>query len=318
MTKQTALKVDVFQRVTDSIIAQLEKGVRPWQRPWAVKGTRGGGMLPLNAVSGRPYRGINVFLLWSDAITKGYASPYWLTYKQALGLGGNVKKGEKGSFIVYANRVEKPSKSDPSETDSVFFWKGFTVFNAEQCEGLPEKFYPAQPDENPDETEARKIARIGHADSYFAKVGATLKHGGGRAFYSPSGDFIQMPEIDAFKDAESYYATLGHEHVHWTGAKARLDRDFSGRFGDEAYAAEELVAELGSAFLCAQLGLTLEPREDHAAYLASWLKVLKGDKRFIVQAASKAQKAVDYLTEAAGEAQDAPEEGDGEEVAQAA
>jgi len=299
--KTGAPKIDVYERVTSAIIAQLENGVRPWSKPWTAKGGSFGNVtFPLNA-DGRRYRGINVFLLWTAALAGGYVSPYWLTYNKAKALGGNVKKGEKSTLIVFASRFEVDSKTNPGEKDSIFIWKGFSVFNAEQCEGLPVKYHPAPEVVTVEEGETRKAAKIDHAESFFAKIGGKVRHGGDRAFYSPSADFIQLPEFETFRDAESYYATLGHEYAHWTGHKDRLNRDFSGRFGNEAYAAEELVAELGAAFLCADLGLTLEPREDHAAYLASWLKVLKGDKRFILQAASRAQKAADFLSEAAGE-----------------
>jgi antirestriction protein ArdC len=308
-----APKVDIYERVTNAIIEQLEKGVRPWQKPWAVAG--GSDVtFPLRA-NGVPYRGINVFLLWGAALAGNYSSPYWLTYNQAKSDGGNVKKGEKGTLVIYASRIEKPKKDDPSEKESIFFWKGFTVFNAEQCENLPAKYFPKAGEVTP----AQKAERIAHAEAFFTKVRAEVKHGGPRAFYSPGGDFIQLPDFDAFRDSESYYATSGHEHIHWTGAASRCNREYGKRFGDAAYSCEELVAELGSAFLCAELGLTLEVREDHASYLASWLKVLKGDKRFIIQAASAAQKAVTFLKDAAGEGVEAPEaEGEGEAVAQAA
>jgi antirestriction protein ArdC len=316
--KSTAPKIDVYERVTNAIIEQLEKGVRPWQKPWTVGNPGGGVSLPLRA-NGKPYRGINVFLLWSEASAKGFTSPYWMTFNQAKEFGGNVKGGEKAAFVIYANRINKPNKEDPEKTDSIFFMKGYYVFNAEQCENLPPRFQPAPPVVlTPEEAEAKTARRIAHADDYFTKIGADVRHGGDRAFYSPAGDFIQLPPFESFKDPESYYATKGHEHVHWTGASTRLNRDFLNRFGSEAYAAEELVAELGSAFLCAELGLTLEPRDDHASYLAGWLKVLKGDKRFIVQAASAAQKAVGFLNEAAGVVEEPAEAGSEGELAEAA
>lgn len=311
-SKTQTERVDVYQRVTDSIIASLEQGVRPWTKPWTQKG--GNVSLPLRH-DGKPYRGINVFLLWSDAITKGFTSPYWMTFNQAKEYKGSVKAGEKGSFVIYANMLAKPNKDDPKKIDKIFYMKGYTVFNADQCENLPERFQPKPVVLTEAEAKAATVAKIDHAEAFFAKVGGVVKHAPNRAFYSPAGDFISLPEIADFKDAEGYYATLGHEFCHWTGHKDRLNRTFGATHGDELYAREELVAELGSAFICAHLGVALTPREDHASYLASWLKVLKGDKRFIVQAASKAQAAVEDLKTRAGEGAVVEAE---EEIAEAA
>ena len=246
---------------------------------------------PLRA-GGIPYRGVNVLMLWAAAMEKGYSCPLWLTYKQASELGGQVRKGEKGSLVVYANRITKTATDDKGADVEIEipFMKGYTVFNAEQIDGLPAHFYAtAEPQNN-------AIERLDAVERFFAGAKATIKHGGNRAFYSPPLDFVQMPELPTFRDRESYYATLAHEATHWTRHKSRLDRDLGRkRFGDAGYAMEELVAEIGAAFLCADLGITPETREDHAAYVASWLKVLKDDKRAIFTAASHAQKAADYL-----------------------
>lgn len=279
---------DLYTRVTDSIIASLERGVRPWTKPWA-----GGGpvMRPLRH-TGEPYRGINVLLLWTEADEKGYSSPHWMTFRQASELGAHVRKGEHGTTVVYTDRFSKTATNeDGEEVEShIRFLRAYTVFNVEQIEGLPEKYRPAAP--APREAKAR----IASADTFFSALNATVIHGGNRAFYRPSTDDIHMPALDAFDTSESYYATLAHEHVHWTMHSSRLARDFgSERWGDDGYAVEELVAELGAAFLCADLELTLEPREDHASYLASWLTALKNDRRAIFQAAAYAQKACDYL-----------------------
>ncbi|UTC29717.1 DNA primase [Bajunvirus bajun] len=292
-------KVDLYAVVTDKIVAALEAGVRPWMKPWnAPAGGSFGGQLP-RRVTGQAYTGINVVLLWAEASDRGYANPTWMTFKQAIELKGGVRKGEKGTTIVYASKFKKDVDDGKGGTKEAWipFLKSYTVFNVEQIDGLPEKFYlKAEEPVTVDEAVKAKLERIEHADAFFLATGGVVKHGGGRAFFTQGGDYIQMPEFDSFKEAEGYYATLGHEFVHWTGSDKRLNRVFGAKFGDEAYAAEELVAELGSAFLCATLGITPEVREDHAAYIQSWLKVLKGDKRFIFTAASLATKAVEHLS----------------------
>lgn len=322
-TRPTAEKADLYQEVTDKIIAALESGVRPWAKSWkndpnAVDRL---GILPLR-FNGAPYTGINVVLLWIAGESSGYRSTTWMTFKQAIALGGAVRKGEKGTKIIYASTFKKKvedAKTGEQKEARIPFLKGYTVFNVDQIDGLPEVYHPT---EAPPPTAETLVERIGHAEEFFANIGAEIRHGGNRAFYSPAGDFIQLPQAEQFDSVESYYATEGHEAIHWTGAEKRLKRDFSGRFGSDAYAAEELVAELGAAFLCARLGLTLEPREDHAAYLASWLKVLKGDKKFIVSAASQASKAVEFLyglqaAEAAPVADDTDEEAVNDNAAEA-
>lgn len=215
-----------------------------------------------------------------------------MTFKQAAEIGAHIRKGEHGSLVVYADkftRTETDPKGEECERE-IPFMKAYTVFNVEQIDDLP-AHYTAPPPPRPEPPQ-----RIAAAEAFFAGTGADIRHGGNRAFYSPTYDFIQMPPFEAFRDAESHAATLAHELTHWTRHPSRLDRDFGRkRQGDEGYAREELVAEMGAAFLCADLGITPEVRADHAAYLASWLEVLNNDKRFIFTAASAAQRAADYL-----------------------
>ncbi len=288
MTNTT--RQDVYARVTDRIIDDLAKGVRPWLKPWTAGNTADRITLPLRH-NGTPYRGMNVLLLWGEAMHKGYRSAIWMTYKQATELGAQVRKGEHGSLVVYADRFTTTEQNESGEDveRSVPFMKAYTVFNAEQVDGLPAHYL------NAPEPKGEPLKLAQEAEQFFANTGARFRHGGDKAFYAPSQDFIQLPPADAFKDAESYAATKAHELLHWTGHASRMAREFGKRFGDTAYAREELVAELGSAFLCAALGITPEPREDHAAYLGHWLAVLKEDKRAIFSAAAHAQRAADYL-----------------------
>ena len=282
---------DVYTRVTDKIIADLEQGIRTWIKPWNAGNTAGRITRPLRH-NGVPYCGINILMLWAEAMDKGFAAPIWMTFKQAAELNAHVRMGEKGSLVVYANsitRTEEDDKGEESERE-IHYMKGYTVFNVEQIEGLPEHYY-GKP-----EIINTMVERIVHAEAFFQATKADVRLRGDRAFYSNDGDYIQMPVIEAFRDVESFYATLAHESTHWTKHPARLDRSFGRKaWGDEGYAREELVAELASAFLCADLGITPEVREDHAAYISSWLEVLKDDKRAIFSAAAHAQKAVDYL-----------------------
>lgn len=283
---------DVYSRITDKIIADLEQGTRTWMRPWNAEHTAGRITRPLRH-NGIPYKGINVVMLWSASVMKGFACPLWLTFKQTQELGGNVRKGEHGELVVYADRItrtETDAKGEEVER-AIPFLKGYTVFNAEQCDGLPAHYYAkAEP------PALSPLQRIEAADRFFAATGADIRHGGTRAFYAPGPDYVQMPPFETFRDAESHAATLAHELTHWTKHDKRLAREFGRvKWGDEGYAKEELVAELGAAFLCADLGITPEVHEDHAAYIASWLQVLKNDKRFVFSAASHAQRAADYL-----------------------
>lgn len=286
-----AEKSDIYTRVTNKIIADLEKGELTWRQPWQAGHQAGPVSRPLRS-NGLPYQGVNVLMLWAVAMDCGYDAPIWMTYKQAQTLGGQVRKGEKGAPVVYADAFTTTETDESGEETEkrVPFLKSYTVFNVEQIDGLPAHYYA----QTPPLTNAhdRNLA----IEGFFQHTGAEIRHGGSRAFYDQARDVVQIPPLTAFRDSESYYATLAHEVTHWTKHPARLARDFGRkRFGDEGYAMEELVAELGAAFLCADLGIAPESREDTAAYIQSWLKVLKSDKHAIFTAASHAQKAADFL-----------------------
>jgi antirestriction protein ArdC len=272
-------KYDVYQEITNAIIDRLEDA-GTWKKSWACFGTDG---LPTR-VTGRTYRGINRFIL----MVQSRSNPTWLTYNQAKKLGGMVRKGERGTKIVFYKPIIIEDKETGEET-SFPLVKSFSVFNVEQIDDLPTRFYPGP--SAPQHTEPR----LDDAETYVAATKATITHGGDRAYYRPSTDGIHVPEFDAFFSAEAYYGTLLHELVHWTGAKKRCDRNLKNSCGSKDYAREELVAELGAAFLCGGLNIENEVRDDHVQYLASWLKVLKEDKKAIFRAASAAQKAVDFL-----------------------
>jgi antirestriction protein ArdC len=232
-------------------------------------------------------------MLWAAATDAGYTSPYWLTFKQARECGGNVRKGEKGALVVYANRMTRTTRNDKGDEVelTIPFLKGYVVFNAAQCENLPPHFTAPT-----GKTVAPLMDRCAAVDRFFAATRATIRHGGNRAYYAEKPDYIQMPPFESFCSRESYAATLAHEGVHWTKHESRLARDFGRkRWGDENYAREELVAEIGSAFLSADPGSAPDVRQDDASYIDPWIKVLKGDKRFIFTAASHAQRSVDYL-----------------------
>ena len=274
----------IYQRITDQIIAAIEAGAGNWKMPWHTDGTDI--TQPINAASGKAYRGVNVIALWATAQACEYSGARWATYKQWQEMGAQVRKGEKSAPVVFWKMFDKDEEADqPEENDRRrFMARGYSVFNAAQVDGY----------EAPPAVILPPSVRIGRAEDFFASLKADICHGGNRAYFQPMTDCIQMPPFGAFRDAIAYYATLSHEATHWTGTKSRLDRDLSGRFGSDGYAAEELVAELGAAFLCGSLGLANEPRPDHAAYVASWLKVMRGDNRAIFTAAAKAQQAADY------------------------
>ena len=285
---------DVYRKVTDAIIKAIEQGVGNWKMPWHTNGRYA--FSPINIQSNKPYRGINTVCLWAAANAKGYERGEWATYAQWQEKGAQVRKGEKSTTVVFWKFGHDSVETDDGESSTargshLLFTRGYSVFNAAQVDGYTPKGDP----------EADAPARIAHADAFFTSFGADVRHGGNEAFYSPVSDHVQMPPYAAFRDAVSYYSTLAHEHTHWTANAARCDRQLGKRFGDNAYAAEELIAELGAAFTCAHLGLSTEPREDHAAYIQSWLKVLKADSKAIFTAASKAQQATDWLIQRAGE-----------------
>jgi antirestriction protein ArdC len=300
------LRGSLYEEVTARIIAEMEAGRFPWVQPWSNVAAQP--CLPRNAASGRPYSGINVLILWSEAIARGYSGQGWLTFRQALSCGGGVRKGERGVTICYADRfvpreTEKsglrgsadpsngrdPPEAEGSAPGSVAFLKRFTVFNTDQID-WGDNSRPAFAAEPPPLPE-REMVPIGEA--LIAATGADFRIGGSQAYYSPAFDFVAVPPQPAFTHQVDYYRTATHELGHWTGHRSRLGRDQSGAFGSAAYAREELVAELSAAFVCATLGI--EPSVRHADYLASWLAVLRADDRAIFKAASLAAKSADYL-----------------------
>jgi antirestriction protein ArdC len=270
----------VYEAVTRSIIAELEQGAAPWVKPW--KGGNRVGILPANAVTGRCYSGINIPILWHAADVRGYPTNAWLTFKQALEKGACVRKGEKGTQVVFTKRLSVKKDDEADEERQISMLRAFAVFNVAQVDGF----------DAPDAT-AAPAPPAGAVDAFAAATGADIRHGGDKAFFVPSMDFIVLPDPETFESVEHYHATKLHELVHWSGHKTWLDRDLNNRFGTSAYAAEELVAEMGAAFLCAHLGVQGQLR--HAGYIDSWLSLLKEDDRAIFTAASKASAAADYL-----------------------
>ena len=295
MVKSKVEKVNIYESVTARLIEALEKGVNPWRKPWNCLQY---GVLR-NADTNRPYRGLNTLLLNMATMAGGYSDPRWLTYKNAEKLGGTVKKGEKGTQIIFWNflSVDKNNTDPDAKDKKIPFARAYTVFNVEQCEGI--KVAPL----DVPQTVQGEVNEI--AERIIANVGVISK--GTRAFYSPSSDTVTLPPAAIFESLELYYSTFYHEAAHRTGHPSRLDRDFSGRFGDEAYAFEELVAEIGASFLCSCTGIPLEKMR-HPEYIASWLKVLKNDNKAIFTAAGKAQNAVDFILDELGAPVDVDEE----------
>jgi len=286
-----AARGDLYQEVTDRIIAEMEAGRLPWVKPWDTAHAACAVSLPKNAVSGKPYSGINILLLWGAIIERGFPGQLWLTFRQAKALGGTVRKGERGTIIVYADRFipdqeREQARVEDREAVAVPFLKRYRVFNAAQCDGLPDRVTrQAAPLPIIEvEPEAERLAQATCAD---------IRVGGDRAFYAPEQDYVQVPPQPAFRAPIDYYRTLFHELGHWTGHSSRLGRNQSGRGKTKTYAREELVAELCAAFVCATLSIT--PSVRHADYLGAWLDVLKDDKRAIFRAASQASKAADFL-----------------------
>ena len=288
---QSSNQSSLYSQVTDRIIAELEQGIVPWVRPWG-SGEGGAGLgLPRNVRTAKAYSGINILLLWDALIKGGYTSQQWLTFKQALELGGCVRKGEKGWTVCYADSFipkdeKERARQDGSDPQSVPFLRRYTVFNVAQCDGLPENVSPLS---TPDQE--REL--IPHAEALIAATGASFQIGGEIACYIPKLDTIRVPPQTAFHDQINYYRTVFHELGHWTGHASRLARDLSTKFASNGYAREELVAELATAFVCASLGIV--PTVRHADYLGNWLQVLKEDSRAIFKAASMASKACDYI-----------------------
>jgi antirestriction protein ArdC len=286
-------RFDIHQHITDKIVSVIERGIGDFRLPW--HRAAGGIMRPVNVASKKQYRGINVVALWAYAEESGYSSGVWGTYRQWAESGAQVRKGEKAAFVVFYKELQFAAESETDDADTItrLFARATPVFSAEQVDGDQPLAIDAPP--------ATVITPIEQAEAFVSATGASISHGGGRAFYRPATDSIQLPPREAFigsptsTPAEAYYSTLLHELTHWTGAETRCNRQLGKRFGDQAYAIEELVAELGAAFLCADLGITDEPRADHAQYLASWLSVLKADKKTIFTAASKASEAAAFL-----------------------
>lgn len=290
-TKSSALGLgrNLYEEVTARIVAQLEAGRFPWVQPWTGSGAPALG-LPRNGATGRRYSGINILLLWDAAVENGFATQNWLTYRQAQAAGGQVRRGEQGTIVVFADRFvpekeKERAAREGGEPGAVAFLKRFTVFNLSQCEGLPAPDEIASP---PVEREAIPVA-----EALIAATLADFRIGGERAFYVPSKDFIRVPPQTAFGDQINYYRTCFHELAHWTGHPTRLGRNQSGAYGSKDYGREELVAEMGSAFVCASLGIV--PTVRHADYLGAWLETLREDNRAIFKAASAASKAADLL-----------------------
>ena len=294
-----ATKFDVHQEITNQIIAAMQ-GAQEFQLPW-INAQGGSHARPVNIASGKPYNGVNILSLWIAAQANALPSHVWGTYRQWQAQGCQVRKGEKSPLVVFYKTVEtEQAEGDTDERGSEqrMFARASRVFNAAQVEGF-EAISEAIP-------ETPRFDPIEQAEAFARATGAVIEEGGDKACFMPGADIIRMPDrcrftgTDTISAAESFYATLFHELTHWSGAKTRLDRDLSGRFGSEAYAMEELVAELGAAFLCSDLYITPEPRADHAHYLTNWLAVLKQDSRAIFTAASKASQAANWLQERGG------------------
>ena len=284
-TKFSQTRTDIYQTVTDNIIAALEVGVKPWSCPWQrVPGMSG---LPCNFATGISYSGMNIMLLWCSASKQGFGDSRWMTYKQAQAVGGQVRKGEHGTTAIFYTTLEK--ENEYGGIDQIPMLKTFTVFNVQQIDGLPLTTETVSPEATFDP--------LPKAENLFQKSGANIIEKGQNAFFRPSTVEVWLPERYLFSDAANFYATGLHELVHWSGGKSRLNREIKGKFGSEDYAYEELIAELGSAFLMADLGILGEVQ--HESYIASWLKALKNDKRYIFKAASAASKAHRYLMDKA-------------------
>lgn len=284
-------RANLYDEITSKIVAELEAGRVPWVQPWGTAAAKAPLAMPRNAATGRQYSGINVLILWGAVIERGYPAQSWLTFRQALSLGGNVRKGERGTTVVYADRFvpedeRQRSRETGDDEQAIPFLKRFTVFNAAQCENLPETIAAVAPPPPPGMIEPQVGALI-------RASGVDFRIGGDRAFYAPGPDFVMVPPPQAYFEPINWHRTALHELGHATGHPSRLCRDLSGSFGTKKYAFEELVAEMNAAFCCASLGIV--PTVRHADYIGSWLEVLHEDNRAIVRAASQASKAADWL-----------------------
>lgn len=274
---------DLYAEITAKIIAALEAGTPPWIRPWQGDPEP----FPVNGMSRRPYRGVNCVLLTLEAQLRGFSRNTWLTYRQARELGAQVRGGAQGATVIFYRTLEVPAEAEEDTASRVIpLLRAFTVFNLDQIDNLPERLHaPA--------TEVNGWVAEHAPEQVLADSRATIRHGGFAAFYDLAEDAIQLPDRALFADAGAYYATALHELVHWTGHPSRLHRELGRRFGASAYALEELVAEIGSAFLCARC--QIEGRLQHASYVAHWIEVLKNDKRAVFAASAKAQQAADFI-----------------------
>lgn len=295
-------RTNFYDDITNKIIAELEKGHFPWVQPWDAPSTKAQLAMPKNASTNRAYSGINVLILWGEVIEKAYTGQSWLTFRQALALGGHVRKGQRGTTVIYADRfvpddAKRRAAQSGGEARAIPFLKRFTVFNTDQIDDLPDEIATAAPPPPPGTIEPRVEALI-------KATGIDFRIGGNRAFYMPTQDYVQVPPPPAFFEPINWHRTALHELGHASGHSSRLNRDLSGSFGSRKYAFEELVAEMNAAFCCASLGIT--PTVRHADYLASWLEVLREDNRAIVRAASLASKAADYLLGFLPEADNVP------------
>ena len=287
-------RFDIHQHITDTIVSAIERGAGDFHMPW--HRASGSIMRPVNVASKKAYRGVNIVALWAYSEAAGYSAGLWGTYKQWSDAGAQVRKGEKAAYVVFYKELEYAAGPEAGDDETVtrLMARATPVFAAEQVDGYQLPVIDALP---------VVIPSCAQAEALIAASGATIRHGGSRAYYQPSTDSIQLPPREAFTGSptrsagEAYYATLLHELTHWTSHASRCDRQLGKRFGDQAYAVEELIAELGAAFLCAELGIADAPRADHAQYLASWLAVLKADKRAIFTAAAKASAAASFLME---------------------
>jgi antirestriction protein ArdC len=277
------LRRDLYAEVSARIVSELERGAAPWVKPWSATL---GQNVPQNAVSNRPYSGCNVVLLWL-ARERCWATPRFLTFKQAREAGGHVRKGEHGHKVYFVKQLEIKDNEE-AETRLVPMMREYTVFNVDQCDGLPDGVRAGKPVRvrNPD-------GRDTLVDEFLRSTRADIREGQGEAYYAPGHDYISMPAFEAFKSAAHFYGTAFHEMGHWTGHKSRLDRDLRNRLGDRAYAAEELVAELCAAFLCAEFSFDGDLR--HAGYIHHRIALLQSDRRAFFTACSRAQAAADYL-----------------------
>jgi antirestriction protein ArdC len=287
--KSFADRNSLYQQITDKIIAELEQGRVPWVQPWANVSAPLG--LPKNAATGHAYSGVNVLILWIACMERGFGTQHWLTFRQALKLGAHVRKGEKGTTVVYADRFipyreRMRAEETGDDPQAIPFLKSFIVFNADQCADLPDDIAP------PPVPPADNLI-LPQAEALIRATGADIRIGGHQAFYIPSADYIQVPPPSAYFEPINSHRTVCHELGHWSGAAHRLNRDLSGGFGSASYAREELCAEMCGAFVCAALSIV--PTVRHSDYLANWLEVLREDDRAIIRAASAASKAADYL-----------------------